>query len=110
MRRFEWQLDQDSSESTTSNAKSIRFGDGYEQMVSFGINKSRKTWQASVTDKKAVIDEIYRFLLSTDNVEVFSITPVPDEPAIKVRNDGEITRNKLGGNVWRVTFNLKQVF
>ena len=110
MRNFTWQLDQDSSESTEFNAKVAGFGDGYEQVVSFSINNTRKTWSASVTNTKAVVDEIYRFLLDTKAVEPFSISPVPSEPAITVRCDGEISRTHLGGVTWRISFNLRQVF
>ena len=110
MRNFTWPLDQDSSESTEFNTQTVKFGDGYEQAVSFGINNARKTWQASVTSTKTVVDQIYRFLLDTKAVEPFSISPVPSEPAIKVRCDGEISRTQLGGAVWRISFNLRQVF
>lgn len=110
MRNFVWRLDQDSSENTKFNAQVTSFGDGYEQAVSFGINNARKTWQASVTNTKAVVDEIYSFLISTKAAEPFSITPVPSEPAIKVRCEGEISRTHLGGTAWRISFNLKQIF
>ncbi len=110
MKNFTWQLDMGSSESTELNTQTVKFGDGYEQAISIGINNARKSWQASVTDKKAVIDEIYRFLLSTKNVETFTIQPVLSEPTITVRCDGEITRTHLGGMAWRISFNLKQVF
>lgn len=110
MRNFAWRLDQSSNESTKFSAQVTSFGDGYEQAVSFGINNAHKTWSASVTNTKAVIDEIYNFLISTKAVEPFSISPVPSEPAITVRCDGEITRAHLGGVAWRINFNLKQVF
>lgn len=110
MRNFTWQLDQDSSESTEFNTQVVKFGDGYEQAVSFGINNTRKKWSASITNTKAVIDEIYRFLVNTRAVEPFSISPVPSEPAITVRCEGEISRSHLGGMAWRISFNLRQVF
>lgn len=110
LKTFTWDISNDSSESTSTNATHISFGDGYEQSVSFGINNSRKSWQCSRTDKKAVIDEIYRFLIATNGVEAFNFTPLADEPSIKVRLDGEISRQQQGGNVWQISFNLKQVF
>lgn len=107
---FTWNISKDSTETTTHNAQTTVFGDGYEQVVSFGINPSRKSWQCSKIDKKAVIDEIYQFLLSTKGVEAFNFKPVPSEPAIKVRLDGEVSRQNIGANVWQISFNLKQVF
>lgn len=110
MKTFTWDISNDSSESTSTNASHISFGDGYEQSVSFGINNSRKSWQCSKTDTKAVIDEIYRFLIATNGVEAFNFQPIKSEPAIKVRLDGQISRQKQGGDVWQISFNLKQVF
>ncbi|AKG09053.1 hypothetical protein AAX05_01405 [Moraxella bovoculi] len=110
MKTFTWDISNDSSESTSTNATHISFGDGYEQSVSFGINNSRKSWQCNKVDKKAVIDEIYRFLIATKGVEPFNFKPLADEPGIKVRLDGEVSRNRVGGNVWTISFTLKQVF
>lgn len=110
LKTFTWDISQDSAETTTTNAKTVAFGDGYEQAVSFGINPNRKSWQCSKTDTKAVIDEIYRFLIATNGVEAFNFQPIKSEPAIKVRLDGEISRQKQGGDVWQISFNLRQTF
>lgn len=110
MKHFNWKISQDSTETTVHNTNKTLFGDGYEQVVSHGINNSRRAWQCNVTDKKAVIDEIHRFLNETRGVEVFTFTPIMDEPRLKVHLDGEISRQCLGGDVWQLSFNLKQVF
>lgn len=110
MRHFGWKLNQNSNETTTASTQFVRFGDGYEQAASFGINNISKAWQASITDKKPIIDEIYRFLISTKNVEVFTIAPVEGEPTIKVRCVEDITRNHVGASVWTIQFKLKQAF
>ena len=108
---FRWKIDRDGSSESTRHAKTVlRFGDGYSQAVSYGINSSAKIWQCTVTDKKAVIDEIYRFLIDTKGVEPFNFKPLTDEPSIKVRLDGEISRQKMGGDAWQIGFTLKQVF
>lgn len=110
MKTFNWDISADSSETTDLNTTITAFGDGYEQAVSFGINNRRKSWQCSKIDTKAVIDEIYRFLIDTKGVEPFNFKPLTDEPSIKVRLDGEISRQKTGGDVWQIGFTLKQVF
>ena len=108
---FRWKIDRDGSSESTRHAKMVlRFGDGYSQAVSFGINSSAKTWQCTVTDKKAVIDEIYRFLNATKGVEPFEFKPVDDEPSIKVRLEGEPSRNEIGAGAWRISFAVEQVF
>ncbi|WP_163597950.1 phage tail protein [Moraxella catarrhalis] len=110
MKTFNWDISADSSESISHNTIITAFGDGYEQAVSFGINNRRSVWQCSKTDTKAVIDEILGFLLKTKGVEPFTFTPIKGEPAIKVHLDGEISRQKMGGDVWQIGFTLKQVF
>lgn len=110
LKTFTWDIQADSSETTTTNAKTVAFGDGYEQAVSFGINNARKSWQCSKTDTKAVIDEMYRFLIGTKGVEAFDFQPIKSEPSIKVRLDSDVTRNQEGGDTWKISFTLKQVF
>ena len=105
MKTFTWDISADSSETTDLNTTITAFGDGYEQAVN-----RRKSWQCSKTDTKAVIDEIYRFLIDTKGVEPFNFKPLTDEPSIKVRLDGEISRQKTGGVVLQIGFTLKQVF
>lgn len=107
---FTWDISQDSTETTAITKTTTQFGDGYEQAVSFGINNVRKMWQCSKTDTKAVIDEMYRFLLATSGVEVFNFQPIKSEPSIKVRLEGDVARNQEGGDVWKISFTLKQVF
>lgn len=110
MKSFNWQLDQSSTQTTELNTQIVKFGDGYEQAVSFGINNARQAWNCSVTNTKAVIDEIYRFLIGTKGVEAFSITPVPNEPSIHARQTGSISRSQVGGEIWKISFEIKQVF
>lgn len=107
---FTWDISQDSTETTVVSKSTTQFGDGYEQVVSFGVNNARKMWQCSKIDTKAVIDEMYRFLLATKGVEVFNFQPIKSEPSIKVRLDGQVSRQQKGGNTWQISFNLKQVF
>ncbi|MFB6349491.1 phage tail protein [Moraxella sp. ZJ142] len=110
MKTFIWDISKDSSESVSHAVTRTQFGDGYEQVVSHGINNACKSWSCTKTDTKAVIDAIYRFLHDTKGVEVFNFTPIPNEPTLKVRLDGEIARTYQGGNVWTINFTLKQTF
>ena len=88
----------------------MRFGDGYEQVSSFGINNKRKTWQCSKQDYKTIVDDIYSFLGSTQAVEPFYFQPIKTEQGFTVRLVGEVSRQKIGGNVWKISFNLEQAF
>ena len=110
MRSFTWDIDASSSETTTQTVNKVQFGDGYEQVSSFGINNTRKAWSCSKIAKKVEIDAIYQFLISTQSVEPFYFQPVTTEPKLIVRLDGDVSRNTLGAGVWQISFNLKQAF
>lgn len=110
MRSFTWDIDASSSENTAHSVNKVRFGDGYEQVSSFGINNKRKTWQCSKQDYKSTIDDIYNFLGSTQAVEPFYFQPIKTEQGFTVRLVGEVSRQKIGGDVWKISFNLEQAF
>lgn len=110
MKTFTWCVSIDSSESTSQTINKVQFGDGYEQVSSFGINNTRKTWSCSKIAKKTEIDEIYTFLTSTQSVEPFIFQPIKSEPSIMVRLDSDISRRTHGAGVWEISFTLKQAF
>ena len=110
MKTFTWDIDASSGETTAHSVNKVRFGDGYEQVSSFGINNTRKAWACSKIAKKAEVDAIYQFLISTQSVEPFYFQPVTNEPNLIVRLDGDISRSTLGAGVWQISFNLKQAF
>ncbi|MFX6055987.1 phage tail protein, partial [Acinetobacter baumannii] len=61
-RKFTWCQDlEGNSGSQSFNTLSSKFGDGYEQNVSIGINNRTGTWQYSRTAKKAEIMQIKAF-------------------------------------------------
>ena len=109
MKTFTWDIDASSGETTAHSVNKVRFGDGYEQVSSFGINNKRKTWQCSKQSYKSTIDDIYNFLGSTQAVEPFYFQPIKNEQGFTVRLV-EISRQKIGGNVWKISFNLEQAF
>ena len=110
MKTFTWDIDASSSENTAHSVNKVRFGDGYEQVSSFGINNKRKTWQCSKQSYKSTIDDIYNFLGSTQAVEPFYFQPIKTEQGFTVRLVGEVSRQKIGGDVWKISFNLEQAF
>ena len=110
MKTFTWCVSIDSSESTSQTINKVQFGDGYEQVSSLGINNTRKTWACSKIAKKAEIDAIYQFLISTQSIEPFEFQPIATEPKLIVRLDGDVSRSTLGAGVWQISFTLKQAF
>ena len=95
MKTFTWDIDASSSETVTHSVNKVRFGDGYEQVSSFGINNKRKSWQCSRQDYKTIIDDIYNFLGSTQSVEPFYFQPIKTEQGFTVRLVGEVSRQKI---------------
>ena len=110
MKTFTWCVSIDSSETTTQTVNRVQFGDGYEQVSSFGINNTRKNWACAKIAKKAEIDAIYQFLIDTQSVEPFEFQPIATEPKLIVRLDGNVSRSALGAGIWQISFNLKQDF
>ncbi|UNU74103.1 phage tail protein [Moraxella nasovis] len=110
MEHFDYRLLIDSVHTTTPKASVIKFGDGYEQVFSQGINTIDEKWSCKLQDTKSQIDNAYGFLIRTKGVHAFTIQPVPSEPVITVRLDGEISRSNIGGDVWQLSFNIRRVF
>ena len=110
MKTFTWDIDASSGETTAHSVNKVQFGDGYEQVSSFGINNTRKAWACSKQSYKSTIDDIYNFLGSTQAVEPFYFQPIKTEQGFTVRLVGEVSRQKIGGNVWKISFNLEQAF
>ena len=65
--------------SNRPNLRTAKFGDGYEQRVTFGINQNPKEWSLvwnNITETDS--DTIENFLNARAGVEAFEWTP-PDE-------------------------------
>jgi phage-related protein len=54
---------------------SSRFGDGYEQRVTDGINANLQSWNLNFVDFKTTIDTIEAFIASKGAVNAFTWTP-----------------------------------
>ena len=108
LKTFTWCVDAGATRTTEPRTNTVQFGDGYEQVSSFGINNVRETWQVTKTAYKAEIDAIYQFLIEHNGVTPFYLTLRGETKAY--RTVGEISEPHLGADVWQISFNLKQVF
>lgn len=96
--------------SQTSSFKTLssKFGDGYEQNVSVGINNRSGTWQYTKTGKKALILEIKAFFDEHKGADSFLWdSPLDGEVRVKA---GEYQLTKVGGLIWQISTTLTQVF
>ena len=108
LKTFTWCVDAGAVQDTQLVTNNVKFGDGYEQVSSFGINNARTAWQVAKTAYLAEIDAIYNFLIEHKGVTPFYMTI--NGVTKTYRTDGNISKAHLGGDVWQISFNLKQVF
>lgn len=108
LKTFTWCVDAGATQDTQLVTNSVKFGDGYEQVSSFGINNARTAWQVAKTAYLAEIDAIYNFLIEHKGVTPFYFTINGVTKAY--RTDGNISKTHLGADVWQISFNLKQIF
>lgn len=108
LRTFTWCVDAGATQDTQLVTNSVKFGDGYEQVSSFGINNARESWPLSVTGRGDKTKAVRQFLLDHKGVTPFVMTI--DGETKTYRTDGNISRTHLGADVWRVSFNVKQAF
>ena len=47
LKTFTWCVDAVATRTTALKTNTVQFGDGYEQVSSFGINNARETWQVT---------------------------------------------------------------
>lgn len=108
LRTFTWCVDAGATEDTELKTNVVQFGDGYEQVSDRGINNARESWSLSVTGSSEKTKAVRQFLKDHKGGMPFVMTI--DGETKTYRTDGNISRNHIGGDVWRVSFNTKQVF
>lgn len=107
-RTFPYVVNAGASKSIEIDTKSVKFGDGYEQTFSFGINNTSISWSCSKTDSETVINEIEDFILSHKNVDPFYMTMRGKTGLYKVV--GGIQSSQDSGDLWTISFNIKQAY
>lgn len=108
LKTFTWCVDAGASRTTELKNNAVSFGDGYEQVSSFGINNARKSWQVTKTGRLAELEAIYDFLIEHNGVTPFYLNIRGETKTY--RTVGEISEPHLGADVWQISFNLKQAF
>ena len=108
LKTFTWDVNAGATQDTELTTTVTQFGDGYEQVSSFGINNTRTAWQVAKTAKLAEIEAIYQFLLEHKGLTPFLLTI--NSKTNTYRTEGAINKAHIGAEVWQISFNLKQVF
>ena len=107
--KFAWCQDLESnSQSSSFNVLSSKFGDGYEQNISVGINNRKGEWAYQRTGYKDEIIAIKAFFDRHKGAESFLWdSPLDGELRVKA---GEYQLSKVGGLIWRISTTFTQVF
>lgn len=107
--KLTWCQDLEGNAQTSKfNVLTSKFGDGYEQNISVGINNKSSTWLFTKTGKKALILEIKAFFDAHKGADSF-LWDSPLEGEVRVKA-GEYNPVCLGGQIWRISTTFTQVF
>lgn len=107
--KFTFECDLDGNSNTQRfNTLSSKFGDGYEQNTSIGINNRSGTWQYTRTAVKAEIMQIKAFFDQHKGADSF-LWDSPLDGEVRVKT-GEYQPRCLGGDVWQISTTFTQVF
>lgn len=107
---FTWVEDYNGSEEHQPRVRAVKFGDGYQQRSTDGINTDAGTWNLTFSGRSTgEASAITTFLGARGGVENFDWTPYGELAAIKVVCP-KWARQPQSYGVWTVTATFSQVF
>lgn len=108
--KFTFLNDLDGNSNTQNfNVLSTKFGDGYEQHISVGINNRKGQWNYQRTGYSAEIKQIRSFFDRHKGADSF-LWDVPLDGEVRVKADVQYQLTKIGGDVWRISTTFTQQF
>lgn len=109
-RKFEYESDLDGNNASTQFAVlSSKFGDGYEQHASIGINNKKGQWAYQRTALSVEILAIKSFFDEHKGADSF-LWQHPKDGLVRVKTDAQYQEVHLGGDVWRISTTFFQSF
>ena len=105
---FNWQIEKGAAGEISQRTRTKKFGDGYGQTVSDGINNKMQSWPYSHTGGAARIKQIITFLDRHQGAKAFLWTPPLGELGLYKCNGYKPTHK--GGNVYTLTATFEQTF
>ena len=103
MKEFTWQADWNMKRKKKPNVNTIRFGDGYEQRQSDGINNNLRTYDVVFSGSEEKIKAIDMFLDECCGVTAFSWQPYGDKKGLFTCGEWDETK-KTGYRTLTATF------
>lgn len=107
--KFKWRTMGNPKCTDSSNINEVRFGDGYTQLSSNGINNNSETWELTYTGEKEEIAKVRAFLNSHIINSFKWVNPFGEEKLYRVVNQS-IESEFVGGKVVSLTFQFTQSF
>ena len=98
-----------SSDTQNFNVLSSRFGDGYEQSISVGINNQKGEWAYQRTGYKDEIIAIKAFFNRHKGADSF-LWDSPMGGEVRVKTGTSYQARQVGGMVWSISTTFTQVF
>lgn len=90
--------------------RTVKFGDGYEQRIKFGLNQNPKEWSLTFMVKTANASSIETFLdARADDGQSFDWTP-PDSTTSGKWFCDQWSKEMLSNSFFRITATFRQVF
>jgi len=104
-------VSQTASSSTTYRLNVAQFGDGYSQRTPDGINYIQRKWTISY-DNLSVTDytTVSTFVDTVGNGQYFTWQPPGIASSLKWILDGAVTMTPKSGNLYSVSFGIRQVY
>ena len=109
-RLFNYESDLEGNSATNQfSVLTSKFGDGYEQHTSVGINNKKGQWAYQRTAYLAEIEAIETFFDDHQGADSF-LWNHPTDGEVRVKTDVQYQKVNLGGDVWRISTTFYQQF
>lgn len=109
MATFTWNVDTNATLTKKPRVTNIKFGDGYEQRVSYGLNTILQEWDLSFSNREeSESNEIDSFLEARGGYESFDWTP-PGESSSRKFKCQEWSKVAQKGGFYSISAKFEEV-
>lgn len=106
---FTWERQSGAVGKITHRVVATQFGDGYQQVVPDGLNTESQSWPLTFEGGMNYVKPILAFFKRHKGAKSFYWTPPGEDAPLFFRAD-TISFTSMGGGVYQVTAEFKQVF
>lgn len=106
---FTWERQRGAAGKITYRVIETKFGDGYAQVVPDGLNTEVQSWPLTFEGGLVEMRQILSFFKRHKGAKSFYWTPPGESQPLFFRAD-DVTFTSVGGGVYQVSAEFKQVF